>query len=621
MSKTKLKMKILIILVVIFTTMLITISGGVGWWRYSQYQQEQEKNQAVMTNTLNDIIHMHKQELAFLGEAIIRNKNYLSTSKCYVKYLTNKNIKRCAKKTLKLAPKDQTPERLLQLFPEQISSEANNTNNYFTTKNPHVKVFDLLFTNEIIWSQNKTNFNKTKITSLLFDQARETKKSAFGVEKNIDNQLYLFGIFAHFNPKEYYFSRIGIEIQQLIEELIASSNADMGFYGTTKLFSTETEEKSVIREKTFNTDFEGFVTIQDWHFVYKIPISIFGNTESPEYFFVVKNGKEELLGSLKGFGMIIVGITVIMLASVIFLMIFFSRSITRPLNQVITELSKSSENVSLVSNNISSSNIQLADGASNQAASIEETSSSLEEMSSMIKKSADNSKQADNLMEDANEVVDRANVSMSELILSMEEISKASEETSKIIKTIDEIAFQTNLLALNAAVEAARAGEVGAGFAVVADEVRNLAMRAADAAKNTEEMIKGTVNKINAGSELVTEANESFAQVSANSSKVGTLIGEISEASSEQALGIEQVNKAVIELDKVVQQNAATAEESASASEEMKAQAEQMKTSVGKLEKIVGESDNGHDLQKTVNVARNKAHNALPAPAKKNESG
>src|SRR5512140_2025943 len=184
----------------------------------------------------------------------------------------------------------------------------------------------------------------------------------------------------------------------------------------------------------------------------------------------------------------------------------------------------------------------------------------------MTKQNADNAGEANNLMIDAKDVVATANQSMGRLTESMGEITKASEETSKIIKTIDEIAFQTNLLALNAAVEAARAGEAGAGFAVVADEVRNLAMRAADAAKNTANLIEGTVKKVKDGSEVVERTNAEFSQVETSAGKMGELIGEITAASGEQAQGIEQISKAVSEMDKVVQVNAANAEESASAS-------------------------------------------------------
>ena len=281
---------------------------------------------------------------------------------------------------------------------------------------------------------------------------------------------------------------------------------------------------------------------------------------------------EEII-SLVGFlrqSVLIAGISAVVIGILVAWAIIVS--ITKPINKIVASLSQGAEQLASASQQVSSSSQHLADGASNQAASIEETSSSLEEMSAMTKQNADNSQQADNLMKDASKVVDTANDSMGRLTTSMVDISKASEETSRIIKTIDEIAFQTNLLALNAAVEAARAGEAGAGFAVVADEVRNLAMRAADAAKNTAEMIEGTVKKVNEGSELVNTTNEAFTEVADSAAMVGELVGEIAAASREQAQGIDQINTAVVEMDKIVQQTAATAEESASASEEMNAQ-------------------------------------------------
>ncbi|MCP4575272.1 MAG: methyl-accepting chemotaxis protein [Deltaproteobacteria bacterium] len=272
----------------------------------------------------------------------------------------------------------------------------------------------------------------------------------------------------------------------------------------------------------------------------------------------------------------------------IFLSFFLIRSITKPINRTITGLNEGADQVASASSQVSAASQSLAEGSSEQAASLEETSASLEEMSSMTKQAANNSTQADGLMEKANHIIEEANRSMAELTQSMDEISHASEETSKIIKTIDEIAFQTNLLALNAAVEAARAGEAGAGFAVVADEVRNLALRAAEAAKNTAELIDGTVKKVNSGTDLVAKTNTEFTRVAESATKVGELVSEISAASKEQAQGINEVNTAVSEMDKVTQQNAANAEESAAASEEMNAQAQELKGYVSELMALVG---------------------------------
>ncbi len=282
----------------------------------------------------------------------------------------------------------------------------------------------------------------------------------------------------------------------------------------------------------------------------------------------------------------IVGAVAIVLG--LLLAFVIARGITFVLQQISFQMNQGAAQVAAASAQVASSSEEQAEGAYEQAASIEETSSSMEELSSMTKQNADNADQADNLMKEANQVVSKANESMTQLTSSMDEISKASVETSKIIKTIDEIAFQTNLLALNAAVEAARAGEAGAGFAVVADEVRNLAIRAADAARNTADLIEGTVKKVNDGSGLVSDTNDAFVQVAESSRKVGELVGEISAASGEQAQGIEQINKAIAEMDRIVQQNAANAEEAASASEEMNSQAEQMKSVSDELMAMVG---------------------------------
>jgi methyl-accepting chemotaxis protein len=295
----------------------------------------------------------------------------------------------------------------------------------------------------------------------------------------------------------------------------------------------------------------------------------------------------------------------------IFLAILIIRSITRPINHVVKGLAVSAAHIASASGQVSSSSEQLAEGSSEQAASIEETSSSLEEMASMTRQNASNAEQANHLMTATRDTVSKASRSMERLTASMGEISKASVDTSKIIKTIDEIAFQTNLLALNAAVEAARAGEAGAGFAVVADEVRNLAMRAADAARVTSDLIEGTVKKVKEGSDLLGVTDGEFQQVAVSVEKSAELVGEIAAASHEQSQGIDQINKAVVNMDTVVQRNAANAEESASASKEMKGQAGQMEGFVSALTLLV----DGNWIRKRNGQDRSeKPEQGLPRP-------
>jgi len=288
---------------------------------------------------------------------------------------------------------------------------------------------------------------------------------------------------------------------------------------------------------------------------------------------------------MKAFSLIAMIIGVIL---AMFLGFFITRSITKPINRITEGLDQAAEQVASASSQVSSASQSLAEGASEQAASIEETSSSLEEMSSMTKQNADNATQCDQIMRQevgANfRLVEERLTQMQDAIA---KTVKAGDETGKIIKTIDEIAFQTNLLALNAAVEAARAGEAGAGFAVVADEVRNLAMRAAEAAKNTNNLIEESNKRIKETSQLNSQVVEAMKTNATMGQKVSQLVSEIAAASNEQAQGIEQINKAVAEMDKVVQQVAANAEESASASEEMNAQAEEMKVYVGEMFSLV----------------------------------
>ena len=275
------------------------------------------------------------------------------------------------------------------------------------------------------------------------------------------------------------------------------------------------------------------------------------------------------------------GVVVSLIISSI-LAVMITRGIVNPINEIIENLTESAHEVEMASSQLSTASTALSRGAAENAASLEETSSALEELNSMAGRNATNSTEANALMEQTKGSVNQAEDSMFKVISSMEKISQSGSEIGKIIKTIDEIAFQTNLLALNAAVEAARAGEAGAGFAVVADEVRNLAIRSADAAKTTANLIDDTIKNIQSGSELVNVTAEAFKIVGINADRVNSLVSEIAQASKEQSQGVGQITNAAVEMDKVTQANAATAEESASASGQLSFQA-------GNLLQVVGE--------------------------------
>jgi methyl-accepting chemotaxis protein len=297
------------------------------------------------------------------------------------------------------------------------------------------------------------------------------------------------------------------------------------------------------------------------------------------------SGMEEALAGLRNKS-IIVGFLGAVFA-VVSLYFLITLKVVKPIKLLTQVLRDGAEQVADAAGGVAGSSHTLAGGASQQAASLEETSAAFEQIAAMTRRNDDSASQADVLVKNTLGKVDEASHFMNDLDKSHKEIVTASEETQKIVNTIDEIAFQTNLLALNAAVEAARAGEAGAGFAVVAEEVRNLAMRSAEAARTTSNLIETTVAKIAEGESLGRKTNDAFAEVIEEVAKVGSLVGDIVIASHEQTEGVEQINTTMSQIDSVVQQNAANAEEIASAVEELNAQAEETKNIVRQLEIVV----------------------------------
>jgi methyl-accepting chemotaxis protein len=280
-------------------------------------------------------------------------------------------------------------------------------------------------------------------------------------------------------------------------------------------------------------------------------------------------------------------------AAAVVVTVTIHRSVVLPVRSVVSELTASAGQVSSASQQVAASAQSLSDGASRQAASLEETSASMEEMASMTRQNSENSQQAASLTEHAEGLIKSANVALDEMVRSMTAIKDSSDKVAKIIKTIDEIAFQTNILALNAAVEAARAGEAGMGFAVVADEVRALAQRSAQAARDTAALIEESIVRSGEGQQKVAQVTSAIASVTDNAVKVRLLIDQVSEATRQQAQGIEQVSYAIQQMETVTQTTAATAVESASASEELSAQADRSVHAVERLAALVGHGSGG----------------------------
>ena len=253
------------------------------------------------------------------------------------------------------------------------------------------------------------------------------------------------------------------------------------------------------------------------------------------------------------------------------------------LNEIMSGVDVSSEEVLTGSNQMAEGSQSLADGTTRQASAIEEISATIAEVSSQIEHTAQSAAEAGKLSQQTQNKVNEQDQEIKNMVAAMNEISDTSKEIEKIIKTIEDIAFQTNILALNAAVEAARAGDAGKGFAVVADEVRNLASKSAEAASSTTSLITASINAVGKGSKIALSTAESMKEVKEMSAQTADLITDIASASAEETDSIRQITSGIEQISQVIQTNSATAEETAASCEELSGQSKLLKDQVARF--------------------------------------